>query len=364
MRSPSDELRREALRDSVDGRGRRRSCGAAAERMVAARSARAASRVGSGIGRAQAASARGQRGANGQPAGSASSDGVEPGICAQVAARRGARRAASRAGRAYRGGAGRAARAAVGPSSTMRPAYITSDAVGERGDGREIVGDPDQRRAELAHQAAHLGEDLRLDRDVERGRRLVGDDQRPAGAAARSRSRRAGACRRRTGADRRRAAAPRPGCRRASAPSTARARARALLDRRSCASSASAHLRRRCVSTGLSVIIGSWNTMAMRSPADARAARSAAGRRAPARRAGSSRATIRPGGSTRPRSEKPVTLLPEPDSPTSPSTSPRARSKRHAVDRLHHAGAGEEMRREIAPADLEQLARSSLAASD
>src|SRR5215207_832252 len=34
--------------------------------------------------------------------------------------------------------------------------------------------------------------------------------------------------------------------------------------------------------------------------------------------------TIRPGGSTSPISEKPVTLLPEPDSPTSPSTSARA----------------------------------------
>jgi len=37
--------------------------------------------------------------------------------------------------------------------------------------------------------------------------------------------------------------------------------------------------------------------------------------------------TIRPGGSIRPRMEKPVTVLPEPDSPTSPRISPGATSK-------------------------------------
>ncbi len=35
---------------------------------------------------------------------------------------------------------------------------------------------------------------------------------------------------------------------------------------------------------------------------------------------------MRPGGSISPMIEKPVTDLPDPDSPTSPSTSPRARS--------------------------------------
>src|SRR6266536_3244537 len=36
--------------------------------------------------------------------------------------------------------------------------------------------------------------------------------------------------------------------------------------------------------------------------------------------------TIFPGGSIRPSSERPVTVLPEPDSPTIPSTSPRPTS--------------------------------------
>src|ERR1017187_8529741 len=41
----------------------------------------------------------------------------------------------------------------------------------------EVVGDEDHRQAELALQLAQQVEDLRLDRDVERGDRLVGDDQ-------------------------------------------------------------------------------------------------------------------------------------------------------------------------------------------
>ena len=52
------------------------------------------------------------------------------------------------------------------------------DAARERGDRREIVADPDQRRPEIAHEAAHLGEDLRLDRHVQRRRRLIANDQR------------------------------------------------------------------------------------------------------------------------------------------------------------------------------------------
>src|SRR5688572_6387577 len=74
-------------------------------------------------------------------------------------------------------------------------------------------------------------------------------------------------------------------------------------------------------STGLSVIIGSWNTIAMREP---RIWRSCASRIC--RRSVPSKTmrppTMRPGGSTRPRIEKPVTVLPQPDSPTRPSTSP------------------------------------------
>ena len=47
---------------------------------------------------------------------------------------------------------------------------------------RQVVADHDQAEAELAHQVGQQVEHLRLDHHVERGRRLVGDDQlRPAG---------------------------------------------------------------------------------------------------------------------------------------------------------------------------------------
>ena len=63
------------------------------------------------------------------------------------------------------------------PCSTIRPAYITIDVVAELGDDAEIVRDQDHGGAELGSQARDQLEDLRLDGDVERRRRLVGDQQ-------------------------------------------------------------------------------------------------------------------------------------------------------------------------------------------
>ena len=51
------------------------------------------------------------------------------------------------------------------------------DAMRVARDDSEIVRDDDQRDAEVARQRLHQFEDLRLDGDVERGGRLVGDDQ-------------------------------------------------------------------------------------------------------------------------------------------------------------------------------------------
>ena len=51
----------------------------------------------------------------------------------------------------------------------LYPAILRHDA--------EIVRDQDQRRVALGDEAAQQVEDLRLDRHVERGRRLVGDQQ-------------------------------------------------------------------------------------------------------------------------------------------------------------------------------------------
>ena len=50
--------------------------------------------------------------------------------------------------------------------------------VGDLGDHAEIVGDDQDRHAEPALQVAQEVENLGLDGDVERGRRLVGDQQR------------------------------------------------------------------------------------------------------------------------------------------------------------------------------------------
>ena len=59
------------------------------------------------------------------------------------------------------------------------PAAIEhDDLVGDVGDHAEIVADEQDRHAELGLQVLHQLEDLRLDGDVERGGRLVGDQHR------------------------------------------------------------------------------------------------------------------------------------------------------------------------------------------
>ncbi len=51
------------------------------------------------------------------------------------------------------------------------------DLVTEAGDDPEVVGDHDERGVGALDELLEQGEDLRLDRDVEGGRRLVGDEQ-------------------------------------------------------------------------------------------------------------------------------------------------------------------------------------------
>jgi len=77
---------------------------------------------------------------------------------------------------------------------------------------------------------------------------------------------------------------------------------------------------------GLSEVSGSWKIAPMRRPRMRR--RPSAGRlsmRSPASR--TSPAAIRPGRSSRPMIAMPVRDLPAPDSPTTPSTSPRSMEK-------------------------------------
>ena len=80
------------------------------------------------------------------------------------------------------------------------------------------------------------------------------------------------------------------------------------------------------VKTGSREVWGSWNTMLIRLPrilinsASGLAAKSSFWKKIwPS--------TMRPGGSMRPKTEKPVMLLPAPDSPTRPRIWPCSRSK-------------------------------------
>ena len=105
-------------------------------------------------------------------------------------------------------------------------------------------------------QVAHQLEDLGLHRDVERRRRLVGDEQLRVAAPAPGRSSPAGAGRRTAGAGRRRRAAPGRGSRPASSSSIARCRA-AFGAIAWWLRSISA-IWKPMVYTGLSAVIGSW----------------------------------------------------------------------------------------------------------
>ena len=64
----------------------------------------------------------------------------------------------------------------TGPSSATLPGVHDQRPVAGLGDDRQVVGDEDQRQPELAAEALEQLEDLGLDHDVERGRRLVADD--------------------------------------------------------------------------------------------------------------------------------------------------------------------------------------------
>ena len=61
---------------------------------------------------------------------------------------------------------------------------------------------------------------------------------------------------------------------------------------------------------------------------------------------------MRPVGGKRPMIESAVTLLPQPDSPTSPTVSPASTSNETPADGRHEALVGREARREVS--DREQ----------
>jgi hypothetical protein len=128
----------------------------------------------------------------------------------------------------------------------------------------EIVGDEHQRHAALLPQPHQQPQDLRLHRHVERRGRLVGDQQvgsQEIAMAIMTRWR----CRPRTGAGSRRRGAWRIGM-----PTRAQqfdgALARLSAPEARCAGAACRRAALPTVITGLSEVIGSWNTIAMRRP--------------------------------------------------------------------------------------------------
>ncbi len=227
-------------------------------------------------------------------------------------------------------------------------------------DDAEVVRDEDHADLELALDLLDQLEDLRLHRHVERGRRLVADEDGRVVERAPSRSSRAGACRPRTGAGSRAHAMPRSGCRRGRA-ARRRAPRRASLPTSSCAVTASA-IWSPTRYIGCRHANGSWKTIAMSLPRIFRSSSGGSVSRSRPLNSTSPEITVRSRLSS-PMIARFETLFPEPDSPTTPSVSPRRERERDVGDRLDDAVRRREADGE--PADVEQLAcqltRSGLA---
>ncbi len=164
--------------------------------------------TGGGGAAVQASIACSQRGAKTQPTGRAPGAGTRPGIAVS-----------SRAGRDVGNRADELARVRVRGALEERvrrpvlddPAGVHHEhAVGQAGDGREVVADVDGRRVVAAAERAHRREHVGLRRHVEARRRLVEHDQRRVAAGTRSRGTRAAAGRPRAGAGSAAAARGRP----------------------------------------------------------------------------------------------------------------------------------------------------------
>ena len=177
----------------------------------------------------QTSIASGQRGWKWQPAGGASGLGISPRTAPAASRRRGSGWGiASSSVRVY-GCCGRDEHLVRRAGLDDPPEVHDGDAVGDVLDDRQVVGDEDQRHAELALEVADEVQDLGLDEHVERRDRLVGDDQvgperqrrcdrdplaLPARELVRAGSRRGAATARRSRAARSPGGRGRPACRR------------------------------------------------------------------------------------------------------------------------------------------------------
>ena len=138
-------------------------------------------RIGSGRSIRQRSNAKAQRGLNGQPGGIAESRGIEPGIWTSRAGV--ARQRRDRAHQALGVGMQRVLHDVLHRADLGDAAGIHHrDAVGGLRDHAHVVGHQHHGGAVIAPEPLDQRDDLRLHRDVERGGRLVGDDQFRLGA--------------------------------------------------------------------------------------------------------------------------------------------------------------------------------------
>ena len=247
--------------------------------------------------------------------------GIEPGICT--------RRSTSpdRGNRAHqvhvRMDATARDHVPTAPISTMRPAYMTAtrsavSAITPMSCVTSMIAVPCSRDSRLQQR-----DDLRLHRDIERGRRFVGDDQlRIGGERQRDHHALAHAAGELVRIMRRCAPRPRAGRLRQQRDGALRApRAREGRCVRMVSISWSADAVER-IEAGQRVLKHHADPLA----ADVAHRLAAAGRRCARPSSRIAPPAIRPGGSSSPMIASPVNDLPAPISPTTPSTSPRAMS--------------------------------------
>ena len=118
----------------------------------------------------------GQRGWKRQPLGGAARSGGEPGMPTRRCSGPVSGGNDSMSPRVY-GCSGLRAAARAGAGSTISPAYMIAIRSANSMQQREVVRDEEHREAEVALQILDLLEDLALHDDVERGRRLVHDQE-------------------------------------------------------------------------------------------------------------------------------------------------------------------------------------------
>ena len=133
-------------------------------------------RLSSGNSVGQGAKLYAQRGWKGQPLGTETSDGGVPSIATSWLRRTSIVGIERRSPQVY-GCWGAVKISLAGPYSISRPAYITSTVSAVSAMGR-VVRDEDHAHVELLLDPLDELEDLRLHRDVERSRRLIGYQHR------------------------------------------------------------------------------------------------------------------------------------------------------------------------------------------